>query len=680
MPPTIAQVQRALSCVCEALRPPHQYRNQLLRRLKASTASAGTPPPVATEQGFLGQWMADAVIATDACSASPSVTPNAPTRVVVAALEALLPPPAPALNGIHHRGEDDGAGGPVHAPPSLHLLEHTVMNVVADRLGLPPRFLWLDAPTASLSVVGGRGTLPRSKTGCASGVPSQPPAAARSFLWATAAQAVNGDQSVLECPTAAALTDSCSDPQRVFLPVLTRETAAVAGKGGSDSVHVDEVKGSGGGYAFQSAHSAYLTLLHTARTQALVRSAGRHFSGSSSQSHQDSVSRLTIYCSDQVDPALLHASQLLGFPRDNIRILQTVITPQTGNYSLDVNSLKAKLTDDLMHGYYPCLVVGVFGSALSAAVDDVRALGTYARKVGVWFHIDASHGMLPLLLAGHPLSEDNERAGQVSAPPPSLMGDDSAVAPTLPAKNAVALAHYFRSGAAWADSVLLGHRTPLGCLATAGAAQESDVALLYVSAVPKVRAAQKRLHNTRQCATNYWSRLSPVDEAPLSDVRTLQRLAIACAYGPLMYTPTPTSMHAHLVLQLLSEKMLTSGLWDGQLKYTHLFGVMYARLLTQADEVTAAVANEWQDRLSRTGDDASGEPQAVIGLVTLQKRQWMVIGVQASEVIGDPSRLALPADVAARFFEALGQACRVVGPMGTPSSDGGYGGRGWLPA
>lgn len=51
----------------------------------------------------------------------------------------------------------------------------------------------------------------------------------------------------------------------------------------------------------------------------------------------------------------------------------------------------------MAHGLIPCLVIGVFGSHLCGAIDELKQIGEWCRKVNIWFHMDTSYGAMALL-------------------------------------------------------------------------------------------------------------------------------------------------------------------------------------------------------------------------------------------------------------------------------------------
>ncbi|KPA77820.1 hypothetical protein ABB37_06637 [Leptomonas pyrrhocoris] len=373
------------------------------------------------------------------------------------------------------------------------------------------------------------------------------------MLWPTAMRTTTGD--TVQRPASASTPFFSALTRTVALPTLP--SIATAGQVFAPAPRTPTASAepsSGGGVLFSSRFEAYMTLLLTARTQALTRSASQHnvFAGQEAAAHQ--LGRLVLYAGDQVDPLLLRAAQLAGI--QHLRLLQTVagdrqlppspppLPPSSRvgttddievvhhyNYTVDVTRLQARLMEDVAAGLYPMMVVGTFGSGLSGAVDPLAALGAFCTKLGVWYHIDASHGGPALLASG--------RRADPSPPSPISASGQS---------RWRAFAAEFEDAACIADSLLLpagGSALPYSTVPGSsihlnGGRGLAGAALLFVAHVRKVAWAVQSLGESRQSTFNQHVTPGVSD----SDVLRLGSLAHSCGwFAELAAAATATAMH-----------------------------------------------------------------------------------------------------------------------------------------
>ncbi|GET87394.1 hypothetical protein, conserved [Leishmania tarentolae] len=493
-------------------------------------------------------------------------------------------------------------------------VEKTLANTVASCIGLPSRFHWPSAsPTTSL-IAGD--TVSGNSADDGGGLR---PAQGALMLWPTAMRTTSGhiaprplsSQNPSSAAASAALTalSAVATAKEVFAKASTRVPTP------------SHTTTDGGGVLYSATLEAYTVLLHTARTQAVTRGAGQQNAFAGSESSKQQFDRLVLYCGDQCDALLVRVAQLLGITY--LRVIQTVAmkrdvplptdrsagTTTAGdvscsiyNYAVDVHELQSRLVEDVAAGLYPLMVVGTFGSGLSGAVDPLLAMGEFCQRLGVWFHVDASHGGAALL------ASSAENVAQ-----PALRQRDAVLA-------------QFDAAASLADSVLvptgLSTALPYSALPVSlasGLATAGSVALFFAH-IRKAAWSVQALGGARQCTFNQWMtpgavegdvlRVSPPShtQAWLLEQHvagTLARMTSWRANSRAYRRPMPAaslglaehvSAHQHFVRGVL-QAVRGDGRFDASIDAA-TFGIVCLRWLTAADEATERLARTWAEVLA----------------------------------------------------------------------------------
>lgn len=102
----------------------------------------------------------------------------------------------------------------------------------------------------------------------------------------------------------------------------------------------------------------------------------------------------TIYVSDQAHHSVLKAALLAGFPRANVRVLES-----DSRFRLRPERVREAVARDRRAGMAPFLVVASAGTTNTGAVDPLADLAALTGEEGLWFHVDASYGGLFALTA-----------------------------------------------------------------------------------------------------------------------------------------------------------------------------------------------------------------------------------------------------------------------------------------
>lgn len=97
----------------------------------------------------------------------------------------------------------------------------------------------------------------------------------------------------------------------------------------------------------------------------------------------------TIYVSDQAHMSIAKAADILGFGREQVRVVET-----DANFRMDVRSLRASVERDAQGGFEPCCVVASAGTVNTGAIDPLAEIASVAREHDLWFHVDGAYGAL----------------------------------------------------------------------------------------------------------------------------------------------------------------------------------------------------------------------------------------------------------------------------------------------
>ncbi len=122
---------------------------------------------------------------------------------------------------------------------------------------------------------------------------------------------------------------------------------------------------------------------------------------------------LTIYASEEVHMSIPKAADVLGFGRDQVRVVGC-----DERRRLRVDQLGLRIKTDLEDGFRPFCVVGSAGTVNTGVVDPLNEIAEVAREFDLWFHVDGAYGapgVLDLRKAG--LFAGLERADSVSLDP-----------------------------------------------------------------------------------------------------------------------------------------------------------------------------------------------------------------------------------------------------------------------
>jgi glutamate/tyrosine decarboxylase-like PLP-dependent enzyme len=97
----------------------------------------------------------------------------------------------------------------------------------------------------------------------------------------------------------------------------------------------------------------------------------------------------TVYVSDQAHMSIAKAADILGFGREQVRVVES-----DENFRMDVRRLREWIERDVADDFQPCCVVASAGTVNTGAVDPLSEIARVAREYGLWFHVDGAYGAL----------------------------------------------------------------------------------------------------------------------------------------------------------------------------------------------------------------------------------------------------------------------------------------------
>ncbi|NCT18867.1 MAG: decarboxylase [Flavobacteriaceae bacterium CG_4_8_14_3_um_filter_34_10] len=153
----------------------------------------------------------------------------------------------------------------------------------------------------------------------------------------------------------------------------------------------------GGGIFTSGGSMANLTALVTARNI----KCGQDFS------------KAVIYLSDQAHSSNIKAIHILGFKKEQIRMIPTDM-----EFKFSVNKLKNAIAKDKLEGLQPFCLIASSGTTNTGTVDSLNELAAICKKEKLWFHIDAAYGGAAILAKnGKKLLQGIEKADSITVDP-----------------------------------------------------------------------------------------------------------------------------------------------------------------------------------------------------------------------------------------------------------------------
>lgn len=127
----------------------------------------------------------------------------------------------------------------------------------------------------------------------------------------------------------------------------------------------------------------------------------------------DDFSDAIIYLSDQAHSSNIKAIRVLGFKKEQIRIIPTDL-----EFKFSINKLKNEIAKDRLKGKKPFCIIASAGTTNTGTVDPLDDLADICEKENLWFHIDGAYGGAAILSKkGSRVLRGIERADSLTVDP-----------------------------------------------------------------------------------------------------------------------------------------------------------------------------------------------------------------------------------------------------------------------
>ena len=127
----------------------------------------------------------------------------------------------------------------------------------------------------------------------------------------------------------------------------------------------------------------------------------------------DDFSKAVIYLSDQAHSSNIKAIRVLGFRKEQIRII-----PTDAEFKIALNKLKNAIAKDKLEGWQPFCFIASAGTTNTGTVDPLNELAAICKKEKIWLHVDAAYGGAAILAKnGKQLLKGIEKADSITVDP-----------------------------------------------------------------------------------------------------------------------------------------------------------------------------------------------------------------------------------------------------------------------
>lgn len=106
----------------------------------------------------------------------------------------------------------------------------------------------------------------------------------------------------------------------------------------------------------------------------------------------DERGQAVIYVSDQTHASVAKGLHIIGFRKDQVRMVST-----DASFCMDVSALRFAVREDLEQGKKPFAVIASAGTTNTGSVDPMTEISAVCREHGMWMHVDGAFGASALL-------------------------------------------------------------------------------------------------------------------------------------------------------------------------------------------------------------------------------------------------------------------------------------------
>jgi L-2,4-diaminobutyrate decarboxylase len=102
--------------------------------------------------------------------------------------------------------------------------------------------------------------------------------------------------------------------------------------------------------------------------------------------------KAVIYVSDQTHASVTKGMLIIGFCKDQIRII-----PTDNSFCMDISALRAAIKNDIESSKKPFAVIASAGTTNTGSVDPLTEISAICREYDMWLHVDGAFGASVLL-------------------------------------------------------------------------------------------------------------------------------------------------------------------------------------------------------------------------------------------------------------------------------------------
>jgi glutamate/tyrosine decarboxylase-like PLP-dependent enzyme len=106
----------------------------------------------------------------------------------------------------------------------------------------------------------------------------------------------------------------------------------------------------------------------------------------------DDFSKAVIYLSDQAHSSNIKALRIIGFRKEQIRLI-----PTDSDFKFSTMKLKSAIARDQIEGLQPLCVIATAGTTNTGTVDPLEEISKICKAHDLWFHIDGAYGGAAIL-------------------------------------------------------------------------------------------------------------------------------------------------------------------------------------------------------------------------------------------------------------------------------------------
>lgn len=127
----------------------------------------------------------------------------------------------------------------------------------------------------------------------------------------------------------------------------------------------------------------------------------------------DDFSKAVIYLSDQAHSSNIKAIKVIGFKKEQIRLIPTDM-----EFKISLNKLKNAIAKDRLEGLQPFCIIASAGTTNTGTVDPMNDIANICQEENLWMHVDGAYGGASILSnKGKELLKGIERADSLTVDP-----------------------------------------------------------------------------------------------------------------------------------------------------------------------------------------------------------------------------------------------------------------------